>query len=85
MAEIKKTTEAKPTAEKMVRIRLPKLTGAHAETDKYVSVNDEAWLIQRGVETEVPERVAYVLEKEMRLNDEALDYVEAKKMPDNLK
>ena len=57
MAETKKTEETK---EKLVKIRIPR-TRANQE-DVPVWVNNRSWLIKRGVEVEVPECVAEVLQ-----------------------
>ena len=57
MAETKKTEETK---EKMVKIKIPR-TRADQE-DVPVWVNNRSWLIKRGVEVEVPECVAEVLQ-----------------------
>ena len=52
--------------EKLVRIRLPK--ERRDQEDVFVGVNERTWLIRRGVEVEVPECVAEVLEnREMML------------------
>ena len=53
------TTAKTEKAEKTVKIRIPR-TKADQE-DVPVWVNNESWLIKRGVEVEVPERVAEVL------------------------
>lgn len=45
--------------EKMVTIRLPKSRAD--QEDVFVSVNDASYLIQRGVEVQVPASVAEVL------------------------
>lgn len=52
--------------EKLIKIRLPK---EHREQeDVFVGINERTWLIKRGVEVEVPECVAEVLEnREMML------------------
>ena len=57
MAETKKIEETK---EKLVKIRIPR-TRADQE-DVPVWVNNRSWLIKRGVEVEVPECVAEVLQ-----------------------
>lgn len=52
--------------EKLVRIRLPK--ERRDQEDVFVGVNERTWLIRRGIEVEVPECVAEVLEnREMML------------------
>ena len=63
------------TKEKTVKIRIPKERGN--DSDVYVSVNERSWLINRGVEVEVPECCAEVLrnqeialEKADAFNDE---------------
>jgi hypothetical protein len=63
MAEEKKTETPK---EKMVKIRIPKFKAN--QEDVFVSVNERTWIVQRGVEVEVPECVAEVIRhsEEMR-------------------
>ncbi len=59
---------AKKTAngEKLIKIRLPK--ERRDQEDVFVGINERTWLIKRGVEVEVPECVAEVLEnREMML------------------
>ena len=55
------------TTKKMVKIRIPR-TKADQE-DVFVSVNMETFLIKRGVEVEVPDYVAEVLQHQ----EEALE------------
>lgn len=69
------TTEKVTKTKKMVKIKIPR-TKADQE-DVFVSVNMETFLIKRGVEVEVPDYVAEVLqhqeemlEKIMLFNDE---------------
>ena len=50
----------KNTAEKSVKIRLPK--ERREQEDVFVGINGRTWLIRRGVEVEVPVCVAEVLE-----------------------
>lgn len=70
-----KTVElAEEAAEKKVRIRIPK-TRSETE-DVYVSVNNRNWLIQRGVEVEVPECVAEVLRNSELAEEAALKFIE---------
>lgn len=57
------------TQEKKVKIKLPRTKEDGA--DVYVSVNDRSWLIQRGVEVEVPECVAQVLKNQEDMLQEA--------------
>ena len=72
MAEAKKTTE---TAEKMVKIRLPR--NRKEEGDMFVSVNERTWLIKRGVEVEVPECVAEVIRNSELMQEEAYEFDKA--------
>lgn len=58
--------------EKMVKIRLP-LTKEQTD-DVFVRVNTRTWLIQRGVEVEVPECVEEVLRNSENQMLEALAY-----------
>lgn len=69
------TTNNPETERKMVKIRIPR-TKADQE-DVFVSVNMETFLIKRGVEVEVPDYVAEVLQHQeemleniMLFNDE---------------
>lgn len=72
-------TEKKETAnaEKKVKIRIPRLK--ENNDDVYVSVNDRTWLIKRGVEVEVPECVAEVLQHTDEMMETAYEYIEANK------
>lgn len=54
------TTNTTTTNKKMVKIRIPR-TKTDQE-DVFVSVNMETFLIKRGVEVEVPDYVAEVLQ-----------------------
>lgn len=72
---VTKTPETKTDKRKMVKIRLPR-TSAKQE-DLFVSVNMETFIVKRGVEVEVPDYVAEViqhqeeqLEKIMLFNEE---------------
>ena len=69
--ENKDTSVAEETKEKMVKIKLPR---AKKEPDVFVSVNERSWLIQRGVEVEVPECVAEVLRHREEMEAEAYDF-----------
>ena len=74
MAEIKKTEE---TQEKMVKIRIPR-TSAKQE-DVPVWVKEKSWLIKRGVEVEVPECVAEVLQHQEEMLEKIMLFEEAAK------
>lgn len=76
MAEAKKNTEtAEKTAEKMVKIRLPR--NRKEEDDMFVSVNERTWIIKRGVEVEVPECVAEVIRNSELMQEEAYEFDKA--------
>lgn len=62
-------------AEKMVKIRIPRTRAD--EGDVPVWVNNESWLIKRGVEVEVPERVAEVLRHQEEEREKSMLYNEA--------
>lgn len=67
--------KAKQKGEKRVKIRLYKDRGNFAQ-DVTVIVNGKAYLIQRGVEVEVPESVAEVLANADEQRGYAVDYME---------
>ena len=75
MAETVKKTEA--PKEKMVKIRIPR-TSAKQE-DVPVWVNERSWMIQRGVEVEVPECVAEVLRHQEEMLETIMMFEEANK------
>lgn len=60
--------------EKLVRIRLPK--ERRDQEDVFVGVNERTWLIRRGIEVEVPECVAEVLENGRMMADTARRYMD---------
>lgn len=70
------TTTAEVKKEKTVKIRIPR-TKADQE-DVPVWVNNESWLIKRGVEVEVPERVAEVLTHQEEMFETIMLYDEQK-------
>ena len=69
--DTKDTSVAEETKEKIVKIKLPR---DKKEPDVFVSVNERSWLIQRGVEVEVPECVAEVLRHREEMEAEAYDF-----------
>lgn len=73
--ETKTNTETKPT-KNMVKIRIPR-TKADQE-DVFVSVNMETFLIKRGVEVEVPDYVAEVLQHQEEMLENIMLFNEAK-------
>ena len=69
---VNKEIKKEENKEKLVKIKLEK-----TRTNKeplYVSVNDRTWLIQRGVEVEVPECVYEQIEHRNRMLDERMDF-----------
>lgn len=74
----KPETEVK---EKIVKVRIPKTR--EQQDDVYVSVNNRNWLIQRGVEVEVPECVAEVLMHQQEMLEQAMAFEEKATKPKN--
>lgn len=68
------TIDAAEVVEEKVRIRLPKTKDETG--DVFVAVNNRTFLIQRGVEVEVPACVAEVLRNSERATEEGLEYLE---------
>jgi hypothetical protein len=68
-------TNTTPT-KKMVKIRIPR-TKADQE-DVFVSVNMETFLIKRGVEVEVPDYVAEVLQHQEEMLENIMLFNDAK-------
>ncbi len=65
MAETVKKETVKETKEKMIKLRIPR-TRENAD-DVFISVNNETWLVQRGVEVELPERAVEVLRHQEKM------------------
>ncbi len=61
----------KPT---MKKIRLFRDNGEYKD-DLFVSVNGHSYLIKRGVEVEVPDYIAQVIEDAEAQNNKALEYM----------
>lgn len=61
-------------APKMVKIKLPKTK--ELKDDVFVSVNFRTYQIQRGVEVEVPDFVAEVLENQQKMLEEIMLFEE---------
>ena len=74
MAEAKKT---EATNEKLVKIRIPKFKAN--QEDVFVSVNERTWIVQRGVEVEVPECVAEVSRHQEEMMETIMLFEEANK------
>lgn len=73
--EVKEVVKEEAGKEPTVKIRLPRLK--ENSCDVFVSVNERTWLIQRGVEVEVPECVAEVLRHSEEMEEEAYEFVSA--------
>ena len=68
------------SGEKLVRIRLPK--ERRDQEDVFVGVNERTWLIRRGVEVEVPECVAEVLENREMMLETIMEFESAARRAD---
>mgnify|MGYP004560597961 FL=1 len=66
--------------EKLVRIRLPK--ERRDQEDVFVGVNERTWLIRRGIEVEVPECVAEVLENREMMLETIMEFESAARRVD---
>ena len=66
--------------EKLVRIRLPK--ERRDQEDVFVGVNERTWLIRRGIEVEVPECVAEVLENREMMLETIMEFESAARRAD---
>ena len=78
MATTKPETVAEEK-EKTVKVRIPKTK--EQQDDVFVSVNNRTWLIQRGVEVEVPECVAEVLLHQQEMLEKAMAFQEEASKP----
>ena len=67
-------SEAVETGPKMVKIRIPK--SKEQKEDVFVSVNFRTYQIQRGVEVEVPDFVAEVLQNRDKMLEEIMLFEE---------
>lgn len=72
MSEANKNTAPK---EKMVTIKIPRVS--KAQEDVPVWVNDRSWLIKRGVEVQVPECVAEVLQHQEEILEKIMEFEDA--------
>jgi hypothetical protein len=66
------TATAAKNAEKMVKIKLP--LSRTEKDDVPVGVNDRTWHIKRGVEVEVPECVAEVLQHQEEMLSQSMEF-----------
>ena len=69
----KKTTD---NAKKRVLVRIPRNKGQNANQQEFFSVNGKNYLIERGVEVEVPEEVAEVIRNAEKAEEYAMHYAE---------
>ena len=74
MAEINKTEKTTAPKQKMVKIRIPR-TKTDQE-DVFVSVNNYTCIIKRGVEVEVPDFVAEVLQHQEEMLEQIMLFAE---------
>ena len=75
MAETNNTEKTTAPKKKMVKIRIPR-TKADQE-DVFVSVNNYTCIIKRGVEVEVPDFVAEVLQHQEEMLEKIMLFAEA--------
>lgn len=71
-----KAPAREPAAEKMVRIRLFKDSHRYS-APVFVGVNGDNYLIQRGVDVDVPEAVAEVLHNSQVMESETMEKIAA--------
>ena len=70
------TTNNTETKRKMVKIKIPRTRAD--EEDVFVSVNMETFLIKRGVEVEVPDYVAEVLQHQEEMLEKIMLFNDAR-------
>ena len=63
--------------EKTVKIRLPR--DRREQEDVFVGINERTWLIKRGVEVQVPECVAEVLQHREEMPEKIMAFEDANK------
>ena len=71
------TKKAKDNA-KRVTVRLPRLGGANANQDEFMSVNFQNYIVKRGERVEIPEALANMIEDNEKAEDFAMKYAEDK-------
>lgn len=76
MAESKKAT----TAEKLVKIKLRRNPDPRAAQEEFYSLNFKNYIIKRGVEVEVPEAIAKMIEENEEAEEYAANYAAEHKM-----
>jgi len=65
----------KTATEKKVKIKLPR--DRRDQEDVFVGINERTWLIKRGVEVEVPECVAEVLQHREEMLEKIMAFEDA--------
>jgi hypothetical protein len=72
MSEANKNTAPK---EKMITIKIPRVSKDQADVPAWV--NDRSWTIKRGVEVQVPECVAEVLQHQEEMLEKIMEFEDA--------
>ena len=70
------TKKATDNAKKRVLVKLPRNKGQNANQQEFFSVNGRNYLIERGIEVEVPEEVAEVIKNADKADEYAMRYAE---------
>lgn len=70
------TTKKTANNAKKVVVRLPRLHGQNARQEEFFSVNGRNYIIQRGIDVEVPEEVAEVIRNAEKAEEYAMHYVD---------
>lgn len=70
------TKKADNATKKKVTVKLPRLHGQNANQEEFFSVNGKNYIIQRGVEVEIPEEVAEVIRNAEKAEEYAMTYVD---------
>lgn len=72
-------TKTPANGEKLVRYKLPRLSGANANQTQFVSFNFKNYLIERGKYVEIPESLAQALDDSELAEEAAIEYAENEK------
>ena len=70
------TTKKTANNAKKAVVHLPRLSGQNARQEEFFSVNGRNYIIQRGIDVEVPEEVAEVIRNAERAEECAMHYVD---------
>ena len=68
--------KANDNAKKRVLVKIPRNKGQNANQQEFFSVNGRNYLIERGVEVEVPAEIEEVIENAEKAEEYALHYAE---------